>query len=238
MTVRDLLRPLPGMRRLSLLRQQIAFRSSVSYWERRYAHGGTSGDGSYGTLGEAKAVFLNGLVRDYAIRSVIEFGCGDGHQLELSNYSRYVGLDVSRTALGLCERRFAEDQSKSFFLYDGACFVDHARLFTAELAVSLDVIYHLVEDVTFETYMKHLFAAGEWFVVVYSTDIEAGATAHVRHRRFTAWVEKHCPQWHLMQVTPGPSPGPIRADFHVYQRRITGSFPGVPALDGPGGPDA
>lgn len=221
MTIKDLVRPLPGVRKLSLLRRQIAFRSSVSYWERRYAHGGTSGDGSYGTLGEAKAAFLNGFVQEYAVRSVIEFGCGDGHQLTMSNYPRYVGLDVSRTALELCKRRFAEDQTKSFFLYNGACFVDHDCLFTAELAISLDVIYHLIEDLVFETYMKHLFAAGERFVVVYSTDTETRATAHVRHRRFTAWVEAHCPQWKLMRVTSGPSPGPTRADFYVYQRCIS-----------------
>ena len=227
MTIKDLLRPIPGMRRLSLLRQQIAFRSSVSYWERRYARGGTSGDGSYGILGEIKAAFLNGFVQEYVVRSVIEFGCGDGHQLAMSVYPRYVGLDVSRTALELCKHRFAEDETKSFFLYDGAYFVDHDCLFSAELSISLDVIYHLIEDLVFETYMRHLFAAAGRFVVVYSTDVEARATAHVRHRRFTVWVEAHLPEWKLMRVARGPNQGPIRADFYVYQRPIAESPPGM-----------
>lgn len=50
MTVRDLLRPLPGVKRLSRLRQRLSFTGSAHYWERNYARGGTSGDGSYGVL--------------------------------------------------------------------------------------------------------------------------------------------------------------------------------------------
>ena len=69
MTVKDLLRPLPGMRRLSLLRQQLSFQDSTRYWERNYARGGTSGEGSYGALGQAKADFLNGFVRHHGVRS-------------------------------------------------------------------------------------------------------------------------------------------------------------------------
>jgi hypothetical protein len=126
---------------------------------------------------------------------------------------------VSRSAIALCKRRFAGDPAKSFFRYDGACFVDQAGLFTAEAAISLDVIYHLTEDEVFETYLGHLFAAAERFVVVYSTNAGMTGTApHVRHRRFTGWVEAHCPGWRLEQVTPGPDTGPGRADFFVYGR--------------------
>ena len=92
---------------------------------------------------------------------MIEFGCGDGHQLSLAEYPGYIGLDVSRSAIGLCQRRFTGDRTKSFFLYDGACFTDRSSLFTADLAISLDVIFHLIEDAVFDTYMTHLFAAGE-----------------------------------------------------------------------------
>lgn len=222
MTVKDLVRPLPGVRRLSLLRQQLGFNGSRSFWERNYARGGTSGSGSYGALAQAKAGFLNEFVHQHDLQSVIEFGCGDGHQLSLADYPRYVGLDVSRSAVTLCQRRFADDPTKSFFLYDGDCFVDRAGLFTADLAISLDVIYHLVEDQVFDTYMAQLLAAGGRYVVVYSTNAVVGKTApHVRHRRFSKWVEDNCPQWQLAQVTHGPNTGPGRADFFVYER-LTG----------------
>jgi SAM-dependent methyltransferase len=222
MTVKDLLRPLPGVRRISRLRQRLSFTDSAHYWEQNYAHGGTSGEGSYSALGQAKAEFLNAFVREHAILSVTEFGCGDGHQLSLAEYPRYVGLDVSQTAIGLCKRRFAGDSSKSFFLYAGTCFVDCAGLFAADLALSLDVVFHLVEDPVFETYMGHLFAAGNQYVVVYATNLLMRGTApHVRHRPFTSWVQDNCPQWRLTQLARGSNSGACRADFFVYKRVAT-----------------
>lgn len=219
MTVKELIRPLPGVRQLSLLRQRKGFRGSALYWEENYAHGGTSGPGSYDAAGDAKAAFLNDFVRTREIRSVIEFGCGDGHQLSLAEYPGYIGLDVSRSAIGLCQRGFAGDPTKSFFLYDGACFADRAGLFTADLAISLDVIYHLTEDAVFGTYMTHLFAAGEKFVIIYATNREIpGTPPHVRHRHFARWVEEHAQGWRLLKVTPGPNEGPDRADFFAYKR--------------------
>jgi hypothetical protein len=217
--VKDLIRPLPGVRQASLLRQRVAYPGSANYWEENYATGETSGCGSYGALAEGKSRYLNDLVHEHQVGSVIEFGCGDGNQLSLAKYPSYIGLDVSRTAVGLCRRRFAADPTKSFFLYDGTCFTDRAGVFTAELALSLDVVYHLTEEAVFETYLTHLFAAATRLVVVYSTNREMGRTApHVRHRNFTSWVDRNCPGWTLASVTEGPNPERARADFHLYQR--------------------
>jgi SAM-dependent methyltransferase len=219
MTVKDLVRPLPGVRKLSLLRQRMAFRGSASYWEQRYSHGGTSGDGSYRAPAEDKAAFLNDFIHKREVRSIIEFGCGDGNQLSLTDCPRYIGLDISRSAIALCQHRFADDPTKSFFLYDGACFTDHAGLFTADLAISLDVIYHLTEDQVFETYMTHLFAAGAKYVIVYATNGEIRGTApHVRHRRFTSWVAAHCSDWRLLEVTQGTRSSPDCPDYFTYER--------------------
>lgn len=219
MAVKDLIRPLPGVRQLSLLRQRLDFNGSAAYWEQTYARGGTSGPGSYGALARGKADFLNQFVRSRGMQSVIEFGCGDGNQLSLATYPRYVGLDVSRTAIKMCMQRFAGDPDKSFFLYDSSCFVDHEGLFKADVALSLDVVYHLVEDSVFEIYMNHLFGAASRYVVVYATngDIRDDAP-HVRHRRFSSWVDDNRPEWSLTDVTEGPASGPRRADFYVYQR--------------------
>src|SRR6201996_596734 len=139
MNVKDLVRPLPGVRQVSLLRQRLAYTDSADFWGQDYAQGQTSGTGSYGTLADGKSLFLNGLVRQRAITSVIEFGCGDGNQLSLADYPSYVGLDVSRSAVQMCVRQFAEDSSKSFFIYDGSCFKDSSGLLAADLALSLDV---------------------------------------------------------------------------------------------------
>lgn len=219
MTIKELVRPLPGARRISLMRQWITYGDSTRFWEGNYAQGRTSGSGSYGALAEGKSAFLNRLVSDRAVGSVIEFGCGDGNQLSMADYPSYVGLDVSPTAIRLCQRRFDGDPAKSFFLYDGSCFTDRAGIFTADLALSLDVVYHLTEDPVFETHLTHLFAAGRRLVVIYSTNDEISGTApHVRHRRFTPWVEANCPRWRLTEVTSGPNTERARADFFVYER--------------------
>ena len=224
MTVKERIGPLLGVRHLSLLRQRIGFRGSAQYWEQNYARGRTSGSGSYDAPAETKAAFLNAFVCAREVRSAIEFGCGDGNQLSLADYPSYIGLDVSRSAIEMCKRRFADDPTKSFFLYDGACFSDRVGLFTADLAISLDVIYHLTEDAVFDVYMTHLFAAGTRFVIVYATNGEIPGTApHVRHRLFTDWVRAYGQDWQLTQVTSGPNSGPDRADFFTYER-IT--FPG------------
>jgi SAM-dependent methyltransferase len=207
-TVKDLVRPIPGVRQLSSIRQRLGFNGSTAFWEQRYARGGTSGEGSYGDLAAGKARFLNAFVRNNAVQTVIELGCGDGNQLSLSAYPQYVGLDVSKTAIKLCKSRFADDPSKSFFLYDSSCFVDRAGLFTADLALSLDVIYHLVED-----------PAAKRCVVIYATnDAISGGAPHVRHRRFSAWVEANRPEWELKNVSRGPGSGHGRPDFFVYAR--------------------
>jgi len=52
-----------------------------SYWDQRYTSGGTSGEGSYGELARFKAETLESIFTDNDIKSVIEFGCGDGNQL-------------------------------------------------------------------------------------------------------------------------------------------------------------
>ena len=219
MIIKELIRPLPGVRELSLLRQRMGFHGSARYWEQNYARGGTSGAGSYHAAAEAKAAFLNDFVRARDVTSIIEFGCGDGNQLSLADYPAYIGLDVSRSAIELCQRRFIGDLAKSFFLYDGTCFTDRAALFTADLTISLDVIYHLTEDAVFKAYMTHLFAAGARFVIIYATNREIPGTApHVRHRHFTRWVEAHAQDWRLLEVIPGPNAGPDRADFFAYER--------------------
>jgi len=213
------MRSLPGTRSLSIARQRLAFHGSVDYWEKNYRLGQTSGSGSYGELAQGKADFLNEFIQKRGLRTVTEFGCGDGNQLSLAEYPAYIGLDVSRSAIRICRQKFADDMTKSFFLYDGACHVDNAGVFRAELALSLDVIFHLVEDSVFEKYMADLFGAGQRYVIIYSTNTTIDGTApHVRHRNFGPWVEQKCTEWRLVQHEPGPGTDRVRADYFVYER--------------------
>ena len=189
------------------------FPGTEIFWENRYASGDNSGVGSYGFFSEFKAEVLNEFVASNNILSVLEFGCGDGNQLQLAKYPEYIGFDVSSTAVELCRKRFAEDRTKSFFL------VSEYQNQRADLTLSLDVIFHLIEDQLFETYMRLLFGAAKQFVIIYSSntnDNEGFVGTHVRHRKFTDWVEKNLPEWKLVRQVPNRYP------YHGDYR--TGSF--------------
>ena len=195
---------------------------SAEFWDTHYATGGTSGTGSYGRLAEFKAEVLNRLLNAYSIDTTIEFGCGDGNQLSLIDYPSYLGLDTSPTAIDQCRRLFAGDPTKQFRAYRSGDSIPER----AELAVSLDVIYHLLEDHVYHRYMADLFGAATRLVVVYSSDsLEASEWPEVRHRRFTRWVEVFAPEWRLHQRIPNRYPyvhGDVDsswADFFIFERR-------------------
>lgn len=131
--------------------------SSKEYWEKRYSEGGNSGSGSYNRLAAFKAAVMNEFVEEKSVSSVIEWGCGDGNQLSLMNYPKYLGLDVSETTIKKCRERFKRDTSKEFRVIDDTLKID--RQF--DLSISLDVIFHLVEDDVYESYMLNLFRLQE-----------------------------------------------------------------------------
>lgn len=201
---------------LKKLFQKRKFPGSADYWEDRYARGRNSGQGSFGNLAEFKAQILNDFVRKYQIENVIEYGCGDGNQLTLAIYPSYVGFDVSPTVIKKCQNIFALDSSKKFELisnYNGE---------KAELTLSLDVIYHLVEDRVFSEYMDRVFSSSDKYVIIYSNDIEDGGSpnkSHVRSRKFSQWVLDNAKSWKLKEVIKNKFPKESTADFFIYEKR-------------------
>ena len=223
MTIRDALKSIPGMRTaLNALRGNASptFKGSAAYWDTRYKAGGNSGAGSYNRLAEFKAEFLNGFVAQHSIISVVEFGSGDGAQLKLAKYPSYVGVDISPTAVKAALTMFADDRTKAFRLateYD---------LPASQLSLSLDVIYHLVEDDVFDGYMRQLFASATQYVIIYaSNEDKAWSSPHVRHRAFTTWVDANAGNWKLIHREPNRYPYDETdvdhtsfADFFVFSK--------------------
>jgi len=194
---------------------------SERYWKRRYARGKSSGAGSYNELAEFKANVLNDFVRENDIQTVIEYGCGDGNQLRFAVYPTYTGFDVSSVAIARCNMIFSHDKTKNFKLME-----EYAGE-VAQLTLSLDVIYHLIEDDVFIEYMERLFSSSNRFVIVYSSntdDNRDNRARHVRHRKFSEWVERAQPQWRLIRYIKNKYPfeGDNRkgsmSDFFIYER--------------------
>lgn len=197
------------------------FPGSANYWENRYAQGGNSGSGSYNRLAEFKAEIINNFVARNHVQSVIEFGCGDGNQLELAEYPDYIGLDVSETILDQCRQRYEGDTSKQFQISNPLTNKD----LRADLTLSLDVLFHLIEQEVFENYLRELFASSERYVIIYSSNFEKEQTFHEKDRKFTDWVEKNIQGWEMIEHIPNRFPFDLedpdntsKADFFFYRK--------------------
>ncbi len=198
----------------------LGFKSSKGYWETRYRMGGTSGEGSRGPNAEYKAKVINKFIAEHGVDSLIEFGCGDGYQLGMFDAKSYVGVDVSSTIVEHCRNLYASDAGKSFIQ------LDDYRGQQADLSLSLDVIFHLVEDSVYHDYLDRLFSASTRFVIIYSTsvDMPSTGTPHVRHRDCVADVAKRYPGFTRLNAFEAALPPPVRFDrghptkFFVYER--------------------
>jgi SAM-dependent methyltransferase len=206
---------------LSLFTGKKNFDGSENYWIRRYQKGGNSGDGSYNELAEFKARIINDFAEKNNVQSSIEFGCGDGNQLKYLKLKKYTGFDVSPDAIAWCKKTFKDDSTKSFKL------IGEFASDTAELSMSLDVIYHLIEDEVYEQYMQNLFNAASKFVIVYASNTAqnpATLAPHVKNRKFTDWIEKNRKDFKQIAfikneypITPDGKRGSI-ADFYIFAK--------------------
>lgn len=203
------------------------WKNSADYWERRYKMGCDSGSGSYNRLAVFKAEVINDFVKQNNISSVIEWGCGDGNQLKLAQYPEYVGIDVSPKVIEMCRTLFQADVSKSFYCNNqGELPVKILEGGGYDLALSLDVIYHLVEDDIFEKYIEQLFLSSSKYVCIYSCDFDKRHAQHVRCRKFTDYIDKNEPEWKLIKKIPNKYPYNSKdsentswSDFYFYEKQ-------------------
>lgn len=204
-------------------RSNTPFISSEEYWIKRYEMGGDSGKGSYNNFALFKAEVINNFILSENINTVIEFGCGDGNQLIYANYPNYIGFDISPSAILLCKQKFKYDTSKKFKM-----MVDYNNEI-ADLSLSLDVIYHLIEDSVFSEYMSMLFDSSNRFVIIYSSNTNKNLKSqspHVKHREFSQWISNHKPKWKLLKYIPNKFPYQENnnkgsfSDFYIYRKNI------------------
>lgn len=179
----------------------------ASYWDNRYKSGGNSGAGSYNTEAVIKASVINAWIKEHEIRTITELGCGDGNNLQMYNVPiSYCGYDLSQTAVEICNEktRKIKNSLKYFFTSD----MNQIDL-QADLCLSLDVWYHLVDDKVFADYCNILFNGGWKYIIAYTTDTDSEFIStgekqadHLKQRSFTNEYQKH-PQWELVAMLHG-----------------------------------
>lgn len=198
------------------------FFKSKYYWETRYKTGGNSGSGSYNEIAKYKANIINEFISKNEIRTIIDLGCGDGNQIRYLNVSNYFGFDVSKTAIEICKKKYTIDKSKRFYLFKNKIFQQIVTEYKPELSLSLDVIYHLVEDKIFENYINDLFDGASKYVIIFSTNNDKYQEAiHHRNRKFEDYINKNILGWHLYRFIENKYKGEnSSADFYIYKREI------------------
>lgn len=202
-------------------RNFVANGGSASYWERRYAKNGNSGAGSYGRLAEFKADVINSFLEDNPeIKECIEWGCGDGNQLSLIKYDKYVGVDVSQCII---DSNIKNNTSNSRKFYVRSEFVQNIDFVNKyDMSLSLDVIYHLIEDEVYKKYMNDLFDSSKKYVCIYSTNYDKKYEGyHIKHRNFTSWIADNRKEWKLLNVVKQKYPAGVEGDtsdcdFYFY----------------------
>lgn len=105
--------------------------------------------------------------------------------------------------------------------------MDNAKVFQADLALSIDVIFHLIEEDVFTKYMLHLFAAASRYVIIYSWGEGASPVTrswHNRPRDFESFVNTHLPEWKLVNIIRNMYPYDPKTEegslssFYIYSR--------------------
>jgi SAM-dependent methyltransferase len=207
------LRYMPGLYWL----WQRSFPGSAAHWQRHYERGGDSGPGSYRESAEYKARLINEAIHERGIRSIVELGCGDGNQLSYIDIDEYIGLDISKIAIARCRARYIGNAKRSFIWYDPDYFHDPLHIVSADCAMSLDVIFHLIEDDVFARYIQQLFNCGRRFVMIYALDREQERRGHVsvRYRKYSDYIVRTIPEFRIAQHIPANE---TFGDFYLYER--------------------
>lgn len=184
----------------------------AAYWNQRYLQGRTSGEGSEGDRAIVKAKYINELIYDKGIYTIADWGAGDGHVLSMVTLETdYLGIDISRVAIDRLRREWHGVPRRKFLTLDEARGVE----IDVDLAMSLDVIFHCIDQPTYEEHLRRLFGSSHRFVLIHSLDKDRGRTArHVRWRHFTPDVARIAPEWVLMEQTAGPS----EIGFYLYRK--------------------
>ena len=197
---------------------------SKKYWNNRYIEGGNSGAGSYNNLAQFKGDIINNFIGKNKIKSMVDYGVGDGNQLKLINTKKliYTGIDVSEFIISKCKEEFKDDKTKTFIHADN---IDNKL--KAELVLSCDVIYHLIEEHVYKEYMENLFSMSKKYVIIYAKNEDINHSIHVKFRKFSNYIESNLPEWQLIKHIPNKfqqlklgenNDNTSPSDFYIYKK--------------------
>lgn len=142
------------------------------YWTQRYAKGGHSGAGSRGLEFLWKVKTIRSLIQQFAVRSILDIGCGDGVVAAPAVtfgsrfLAEYMGVDLARhpqfPRLPFRQADAVEDE-----------------LPQADLVLCLDVLFHIESDERHDRLVERICGLARR--VVFVTTMNEAADTHAPH---------------------------------------------------------
>jgi len=181
------------------------------YWEKRYKTGGNSGFGSHdaGSV-KFKGDYISNLIKKYGVETLFDYGCGDGNQLPaIKGYTNYFGYDIAANVVDLCKSKFVGDETKFF-----SSNLSDILIRKYDMAISMDVTYHIIEEELFELYLDNLFNAGN-IVVLFTTNNDSKTSlSHHHPRKVIDYIGNKFTDFKLIDMTPYND----NVGFYTYQK--------------------
>lgn len=183
------------------------------YWNTRYRSGGNSGAGSYGDHSKIKSDYVNGVIKDYNIETVDDIGVGDGNQLSMLNVLNYIGYDISDVILDKVKSIYKNDPTKTFRHVD----LYHDR--SVDLMLSMEVIFHLIDDTMYLDYMDKLFNSNSKYILIFTMSGNDGdvIAPHVKIRDILKLYNvRYYNDWECLDVHHGFD----ISKFYLFKRKF------------------
>lgn len=137
----------------------------------------SSGPGSRGEFAAWKVQVLNDFFQQQAIQSVVDFGSGDGVVAQELKVPDYVGMDVLPQSVGQCKRMMP---GREFHLIKPSEVVNR----TAEVALSLEVIFHLTDE-DYRVHMDNLLRCAQRFLIICAAEGPGVPTGSMHYHKFS-----------------------------------------------------
>ncbi len=176
--------------------------SSETYWRGRYADTsskffkGASGNGKLPFRTRYKSKIINSVISTHSVESILDLGCGDGSLTSKIKCKKYFGIEIDKNLTDELRRQYENQPNYNF-----STALEDSWPESFDLSLSIDVIFHLLEDEVYIKYMNMLFMGNAELVLIKSSnhdEVGIGRNAHILHRNFTKNISANFPEYKLI----------------------------------------
>jgi len=118
------------------------------------------------------------LINKYDLKSISDVGCGECTLLPyLQGIRKYYGYDISPAVLSKVSKNAQDGFSKEFIL-----LTNNTKIVSSDLVLSLEVIFHQVNDDEYLDYMRKLVNSNGEYLLILTMNEGILKTNHIKNR--------------------------------------------------------